>query len=174
MPESIINESDLALDRYDGNIFVLTMRKAPVSSLTSHRIHISTCTVTDKKIGESNQLTVRPKAHRSLQQGPKDPRRQQRRSSHHQRQRCQILLYRKSTSSKAYAKPTSSRPQVNVLFVSDTHHVGFGARRSGQQSLCKLRGILPSARYVDGLPLSDRSADNGTYVRWCGSFCSEP
>lgn len=36
MPESVINESDLALDRYDGNIFVLTMRKAPVSSPTSH------------------------------------------------------------------------------------------------------------------------------------------
>lgn len=35
MPESVINEPDLALDRYDGNIFVLTMRKAPVSLLTS-------------------------------------------------------------------------------------------------------------------------------------------
>lgn len=29
MPESIINEPDLALDRYDGNVFVVTMRKAP-------------------------------------------------------------------------------------------------------------------------------------------------
>lgn len=29
MPESVINEPDLALDRYDGNIFVITMRKAP-------------------------------------------------------------------------------------------------------------------------------------------------
>ncbi len=29
MPQSIINEPTLALDRYDGNIFVITMRKAP-------------------------------------------------------------------------------------------------------------------------------------------------
>lgn len=29
MPESIINDPDLALDRHDGNIFVITMRKAP-------------------------------------------------------------------------------------------------------------------------------------------------
>lgn len=35
MPESIINESDLALDRYDGNIFVITMRKAPENRLNS-------------------------------------------------------------------------------------------------------------------------------------------
>lgn len=42
MPESIINESDLALDRYDGNIFVLTMRKAPVSSISfQHCISIT-------------------------------------------------------------------------------------------------------------------------------------
>ena len=34
MPESIINESDLALDRYD-NIFVITMRKAPENRLNS-------------------------------------------------------------------------------------------------------------------------------------------
>lgn len=35
MPESIINEPDLALDRYDGNIFVLTMRKAPENRINS-------------------------------------------------------------------------------------------------------------------------------------------
>ena len=35
MPESIINESTLALDRYDGNIFVITMRKAPENRLNS-------------------------------------------------------------------------------------------------------------------------------------------
>ncbi|KAK5126628.1 hypothetical protein LTR85_009562 [Meristemomyces frigidus] len=35
MPDSIINESDLALDRYDGNIFVITMRKAPENRLNS-------------------------------------------------------------------------------------------------------------------------------------------
>lgn len=35
MPESIINEKDLALDRYDGNVFVITMRKAPENRLNS-------------------------------------------------------------------------------------------------------------------------------------------
>ena len=35
MPESIINDSDLGLDRYDGNIFVITMRKAPENRLNS-------------------------------------------------------------------------------------------------------------------------------------------
>ncbi|KAK1091457.1 hypothetical protein LTR48_006264 [Friedmanniomyces endolithicus] len=35
MPESIINEANLALDRYDGNIFVVTMRKAPENRLNS-------------------------------------------------------------------------------------------------------------------------------------------
>ncbi len=35
MPESIINEANLALDRYDGNIFVITMRKAPENRLNS-------------------------------------------------------------------------------------------------------------------------------------------
>lgn len=35
MPESIINEPDLALDRHDGNVFVLTMRKAPENRLNS-------------------------------------------------------------------------------------------------------------------------------------------
>lgn len=33
--QHIINESDLALDRYDGNIFVITMRKAPENRLNS-------------------------------------------------------------------------------------------------------------------------------------------
>ena len=35
MPESIINDPDLALDRHDGNIFVITMRKAPENRLNS-------------------------------------------------------------------------------------------------------------------------------------------
>ena len=35
MPESIVNETDLALDRYGGNIFVITMRKAPENRLNS-------------------------------------------------------------------------------------------------------------------------------------------
>ncbi|CAK4030609.1 enoyl- hydratase isomerase family [Lecanosticta acicola] len=35
MPESIINEPDLALDRYDNGIFVLTMRKAPENRINS-------------------------------------------------------------------------------------------------------------------------------------------
>ncbi|KAK4508311.1 hypothetical protein PRZ48_002049 [Zasmidium cellare] len=35
MPESIINEPDLALDRYDSNVFLLTMRKAPENRLNS-------------------------------------------------------------------------------------------------------------------------------------------
>ena len=35
MPQSIINEPNLALDRYDGNIFVITMRKAPENRLNS-------------------------------------------------------------------------------------------------------------------------------------------
>ncbi|KAH9826780.1 Enoyl-CoA hydratase/isomerase [Teratosphaeria destructans] len=34
-PESIINEPDLALDRHHGNIFVLTMRKAPENRINS-------------------------------------------------------------------------------------------------------------------------------------------
>ena len=33
MPQSIINETDLALDRYDNNVFVITMRKAPENRL---------------------------------------------------------------------------------------------------------------------------------------------
>lgn len=33
MPESIIDDKDLALDRHDGNIFVITMRKAPENRL---------------------------------------------------------------------------------------------------------------------------------------------
>ncbi|KAF2158920.1 hypothetical protein M409DRAFT_61264 [Zasmidium cellare ATCC 36951] len=35
MPESIINEPNLALDRHDGNVFVLTMRKAPENRINS-------------------------------------------------------------------------------------------------------------------------------------------
>ncbi|KAK5110249.1 hypothetical protein LTR62_006102 [Meristemomyces frigidus] len=35
MPESIINEQDLALDRHEGNIFVITMRKAPENRINS-------------------------------------------------------------------------------------------------------------------------------------------
>jgi hypothetical protein len=35
MATSIINDTDLALDRYDGNIFVITMRKAPENRLNS-------------------------------------------------------------------------------------------------------------------------------------------
>jgi Delta3-Delta2-enoyl-CoA isomerase len=35
MPQSIINEPTLALDRYDGNIFVITMRKAPENRLNA-------------------------------------------------------------------------------------------------------------------------------------------
>lgn len=35
MPESIINDADLALDRYDHGIFVLTMRKAPENRINS-------------------------------------------------------------------------------------------------------------------------------------------
>jgi hypothetical protein len=35
MPTSIIDTPDLALDRHDGNIFVITMRKAPENRLNS-------------------------------------------------------------------------------------------------------------------------------------------
>lgn len=35
MSTSIIDDTDLALDRYDGNIFVITMRKAPENRLNS-------------------------------------------------------------------------------------------------------------------------------------------
>ena len=35
MTISIIDETDLALDRYDGNIFIITMRKAPENRLNS-------------------------------------------------------------------------------------------------------------------------------------------
>ena len=35
MPESIIDESDLAVERYDGNVFVITMRRAPENRLNS-------------------------------------------------------------------------------------------------------------------------------------------
>ena len=35
MPTSVINEPDLALDRHEGNIFVITMRKAPENRLNS-------------------------------------------------------------------------------------------------------------------------------------------
>ncbi|KAK3702907.1 hypothetical protein LTR37_014756 [Vermiconidia calcicola] len=35
MPESIINEETLGLDRYDGNVFVITMRKAPENRINS-------------------------------------------------------------------------------------------------------------------------------------------
>lgn len=34
-PQSIINEPDLALDQYDSNIFVITMRKAPENRINS-------------------------------------------------------------------------------------------------------------------------------------------
>lgn len=33
--QHIINDTDLALDRYDGNIFVITMRRAPENRLNS-------------------------------------------------------------------------------------------------------------------------------------------
>lgn len=33
--QQILDESDLALDRYDGNVFVITMRKAPENRLNS-------------------------------------------------------------------------------------------------------------------------------------------
>ncbi|KAK6435752.1 hypothetical protein LTR95_008066 [Oleoguttula sp. CCFEE 5521] len=36
MPKSFIDEPTLALDRHDGNIFVLTMRKAPENRINSH------------------------------------------------------------------------------------------------------------------------------------------
>jgi len=35
MHESIINEPDLALDRYPHNVFVITMRKAPENRINS-------------------------------------------------------------------------------------------------------------------------------------------
>jgi hypothetical protein len=35
MSTSLINDPDLALDRHDGNIFVITMRKAPENRLNS-------------------------------------------------------------------------------------------------------------------------------------------
>lgn len=35
MPQSIIADQDLALDRHDGNIFVITMRKAPENRINS-------------------------------------------------------------------------------------------------------------------------------------------
>ncbi|KAI7254720.1 ClpP/crotonase [Hortaea werneckii] len=35
MAQSIVNDTDLAVDRYDGNIFVITMRKAPENRLNS-------------------------------------------------------------------------------------------------------------------------------------------
>ena len=35
MPQSIIDEPTVALDRYDGNIFVITMRKAPENRINS-------------------------------------------------------------------------------------------------------------------------------------------
>ena len=35
MATSVINEPDLALDRHDGNIFVITMRKGPENRLNS-------------------------------------------------------------------------------------------------------------------------------------------
>jgi hypothetical protein len=38
MSTSIIDEPDLALDRHDGNIFVITMRKAPENRLNSRLI----------------------------------------------------------------------------------------------------------------------------------------
>lgn len=37
MPDSIVNEPDLALDRY-GNVFVITMRKAP-----ENRLNVAYC-----------------------------------------------------------------------------------------------------------------------------------
>ncbi|KAK4951304.1 hypothetical protein LTR10_010277 [Elasticomyces elasticus] len=48
MPESVINESDLALDRYDGSVFVITMRKAP-----ENRINIA---YAQKLIGAFNTV----------------------------------------------------------------------------------------------------------------------
>lgn len=35
MPQSIIDDPDLALDRHDGNVFVITMRKAPENRINS-------------------------------------------------------------------------------------------------------------------------------------------
>jgi hypothetical protein len=34
-PESIINEPDLAVDRYEGSVFVLTMKKKPENRIDS-------------------------------------------------------------------------------------------------------------------------------------------
>lgn len=48
MPESIVDESNLALDRYDGNVFVITMKKAP-----ENRLNVA---YAQKLIGAYNQV----------------------------------------------------------------------------------------------------------------------
>lgn len=60
MPESLINDPDLALDRHDANIFVITMRKAPENRLNSHYAQklISTFNLIRTTLGPSSEGAV--------------------------------------------------------------------------------------------------------------------
>ena len=60
MAQSIVNEPDLALDRYDGNIFVITMRKAPENRLNSEYCQtlIRTFNTVRKTVGPDSEGAV--------------------------------------------------------------------------------------------------------------------
>ena len=60
MSKSIISDTDLALDRYDGNIFVITMRKAPENRLNSAYAQklINTFNLIRKTLGAESEGAV--------------------------------------------------------------------------------------------------------------------
>merc|ERR1712070_834740 len=60
MAQSIVNDPDLALDRYDGNIFVITMRKAPENRLNSEYCQklIRTFNTVRKTVGPDSEGAV--------------------------------------------------------------------------------------------------------------------
>ncbi|KAF7197177.1 Enoyl-CoA delta isomerase 3, partial [Pseudocercospora fuligena] len=60
MPETIINEKDLLLERHDGSVFVLTMRKAPENRINSQYAQklISAYNTVRKILGEDAEGAI--------------------------------------------------------------------------------------------------------------------
>ncbi|KXT02881.1 hypothetical protein AC578_1831 [Pseudocercospora eumusae] len=60
MPETIINEKDLLVERYDGSVFVLTMRKAPENRINSQYAQklISAYNTVRKILGEDAEGAI--------------------------------------------------------------------------------------------------------------------
>ncbi|EME87955.1 uncharacterized protein MYCFIDRAFT_85903 [Pseudocercospora fijiensis CIRAD86] len=60
MPETIINEKDLLLERYEGSVFVLTMRKAPENRINSQYAQklISAYNAVRKILGEDAEGAI--------------------------------------------------------------------------------------------------------------------